>query len=653
MARNKTWHDDVFFGLHFDLHAGAGDTVLGSELTHEHLRERLERVKPDWIQCDCKGHPGYTSWPTKVGSTSPGVVRDALRIHRDVTRELGIPLVMHYSGVWDSRALELHPEWAVIDAQGKASPNATCRLSAYRDELLIPQLIELVRDYEVDGFWVDGENWASAPCWCERCLAEWAKRSGGLPVPRSAEDAHWDAWLAMARDLFTAYVTAYTDAVHAVNPNCTVCSNWMYTVRQPEPVSAPVDYLSGDYDWIWSTDRAAVEGRVLDGRGLSWDLMAWGFTKTGDHHNPMPWSTKPVVHLCQELAEVVALGGAVEIYQPPQRTGWIVDWHMDTFGDVGRFCRERRELCWHSTSRSQAVIWHLVDSYYAANDPLYNYGGAVQPIEGALHMLLETGRSTDILTEADAVAATDGYRLVVLPEATRLSPEVQAALEAFAAGGGQVILTGAHLASEVPALVGATPAGEPIESLYLAVDGMAAPVYGGWQPVAAAAGVEVVAGAMSQPEVGKEADLPTVVTRRAVGHGAITAIHGPLFRNYFQAHFPLVRRWFAGLVADLGIDWEVTLDAPARLEPIVRELDGRLTINLLNRGAGEMLMPRRVIVEELAPVLNAVVTVRCPEPRGLLAVPEDPMVRWQWADGLLTLRLPRVDVHTVVAIEPR
>ena len=89
---NSNWHENVFFGIHNDLHATASDTDLGRELTPELLRERLLRTHPDWVQTDCKGHPGYTSWPTKVGSTSPGVVKDALRIYRDVTRELGIKL---------------------------------------------------------------------------------------------------------------------------------------------------------------------------------------------------------------------------------------------------------------------------------------------------------------------------------------------------------------------------------------------------------------------------------------------------------------------------------------------------------------------------------------------------------------------------------
>ena len=37
------WHENVFFGIHNDLHATAFDTELGRELTPEMLRERLLR----------------------------------------------------------------------------------------------------------------------------------------------------------------------------------------------------------------------------------------------------------------------------------------------------------------------------------------------------------------------------------------------------------------------------------------------------------------------------------------------------------------------------------------------------------------------------------------------------------------------------------
>ena len=43
----SNWHEDVFFGIHNDLHATASDTELGRELTPELLRQRLLETHPD------------------------------------------------------------------------------------------------------------------------------------------------------------------------------------------------------------------------------------------------------------------------------------------------------------------------------------------------------------------------------------------------------------------------------------------------------------------------------------------------------------------------------------------------------------------------------------------------------------------------------
>jgi len=648
------WHEHVFFGIHYDLHANADDTELGRELTAGHLRQRLLRVRPDWIQADCKGHPGYTSWPTAVGSTSPGVVKDALRIHRDVTAELGIKLGMHYSGVWDSRAIELHPDWARRDQAGQPDPNMTCRLSGYDAELMIPQMLEIVEKYDVDGFWVDGENWASKPCWCDRCRAEFTRRTGSTAIPTAAGQPDWDAWLAFHRDLFVEHVTRYADAIHARKPACLVCSNWMYTVRQPDPITAPVDYLSGDYDWAWGANRAAVEGRVLDGRGKTWDLMAWGFTKTGTMGANPPWAMKTATHLCQELAEVIALGGAVMIYNTPQRTGWLTDWHQDLLAEVAGWCRARQDACFGTQSASQAAILHLADHYYSCNQPLFNYKEAIQPVEGALHALLETHRSTDILTEDAALRRLGDYALVVVPEQTRLSPAIIAALEAFAQAGGHVLLSGARLAAECPALAGVAPDGEPITSpsTYLPADNRAVPVSGPWQPVRPLPGTEVLAHRLSQQEPGKDTTGQAIVTRRRVGGGSVTAIHGPIFRDYFLGHYPLLRQFIGGLIERLGIPWEVTVEAPPRLELIVRRKEDALVINLVNRGAGEALSPNRVIVEELPPVDDVVLRIRRDSaPRAVSLMPGEASVDWEFSRDTLTIRVKRIEIHSAIVIE--
>jgi len=657
-TRRPNWHEDAFFGIHYDLHANEGDTVLGAELTEEHLQARLERVRPDWIQCDCKGHAGYTSWPTAVGSTSPGVVRDALRIHRDVTKRMGSPLGVHYSGVWDSRAVELHPEWAVVGPDGKQDQRMTCRLSVYDNELLIPQMLELIDKYSVDGFWVDGENWAAGPCWCDQCRAEFARRTGLGSAPAKAGEDHWECWLAFHRDLFVEHVARYADAVHARKPDCMVCSNWMYTIRQPEAVAAPVDYLSGDFSPAWGADRAALEGRLLDCRGLPWDLMAWAFAKSGSMGDDPPWCMKTATHLCQECAEVVALGGAVMIYAKPQRSGWLVGWHHEVLAEVADFCRARKDPCFQSKTASEVAVLHLADHYYTCNDPLYNYGGAVHPVEGALHALLENHLSTDLLTEDAALARLQDYRLVVVPEQTRLGAELLAKLTDFAEAGGNVLLSGAHLAADYPDLVGAAPdgndafAGTSWGVVDLPVAGEAVGVCGEWTGVMPAAGTEVVATALSEHELAKEDTGRAVVTQRPLGKGSVIAVHGALFRNYFLGHYPALRRLIGGLVDRFGIEWTVDLDAPRHLEVVLRRKDGKLLGNLLNRGAAETLSPQRVMIEALTPVEDVTVRIRCPqEPVSVSLVPVDTTIDWTYADGVVTVNVPRVEIHNVVVVE--
>ena len=653
------WHEDAFFGIHYDLHAGPSDTELGRELSVDHLVERLERVMPDWIQCDCKGHEGMTSWPTKVGYTSPGVVQDSLKIHREATRKLGIPLGMHYSGVWDTQAMEHHPDWARLDADGTPDHRdmgdwalSTSRLSGYTEEYMIPQLLEIMDTYDVDGFWVDGENWASKPDWREACQQEFTARTGITEIPRASGDAHWREWLDFHRDLFVEHVTAYANAVHERKPECLVVSNWMYTMRQPEAIAAPIDYISGDFDSKWGADRAAVEGRMLDGRDVSWDLMAWGFTKATPHHDAQPWILKSATQLAQEAAECVALGGAVMIYDTPQRTGWLTDWHQDTLAEVARFCRARKEICFKSDSRSQAAVIHSVADYYDKVNGTYAFATNNLPIEGALHIMLEQQISTDVMIDSAFLQHHDRYQLVILPERSKVSPDLHAALDAFVRNGGHLIVSGATCSTDYPDWVLATPEGDPIEPFtYVPVAQRAVGIKGPWQPVTPGEGTDVWVHAMTQQERTKDETDRAIVTHNALGKGSVTAIHGAIFEDYHSGHPPLTRAFMRSLVDRLGIAWEVEITGPPSLEVVTRTQGDHLAINLINRGAGETLSPHRPQFDELTPIERVLVQVRRDEcPRRVSFEPSADPVTWSWQDGVVSIVVPSVRIHDIVVI---
>jgi hypothetical protein len=93
---------DSFFGVHFDFHSNQTALGIGERLNDNEIQAFLRTVKPDFVQCDVKGHGGYSSYPTKYGFATPSMKKDILRIWRDVTKKENVALYAHYSGILDA-----------------------------------------------------------------------------------------------------------------------------------------------------------------------------------------------------------------------------------------------------------------------------------------------------------------------------------------------------------------------------------------------------------------------------------------------------------------------------------------------------------------------------------------------------------------------
>jgi hypothetical protein len=52
---------EAFLGIHFDFHAGDDCDRVGARTTPEMVQTVIDKVRPDYIQIDCKGHRGYSS----------------------------------------------------------------------------------------------------------------------------------------------------------------------------------------------------------------------------------------------------------------------------------------------------------------------------------------------------------------------------------------------------------------------------------------------------------------------------------------------------------------------------------------------------------------------------------------------------------------
>jgi hypothetical protein len=280
---------------------------------------------------------------------------------------------------------------------------------------------------------------------------------------------------------------------------------------------------------------------------------------------------------------------------------------------LAEFCRARKEFCFRTETVPQAAVLHLASHYYATNPHLFHIETGIPEIEGALHVLLETQRPTDLLFEDGVLDAARlaGHKLVVAPEQTRLQPDIIAALEKFASAGGQVILSGAHLSRECPDFVGAEPVGETLPELKLPVGKECAVAVGGpWQVVKPRKGTKALGYRLSGWEPVEHVTGDVVVTQRKIGAGSIVAIHGPVFRDYYHGHYPQLREFLRLLVQSLKIDWLVQVKAPPQIEVVARQKDGRLLVNLVNRGAAETLSHTHVMTEDINPVRNVVLRIK-------------------------------------------
>jgi hypothetical protein len=639
--QSANWRRELYFGIHYDLHATADDTELGSRLTAEHLRAELQRIRPDWVQCDCKGHPGYTSYPTRVGTSSPGIVRDALRIHRDVTRELGMPLVVHYSGLMDGRAIELHPEWAVLKADGSHDELRICPRSDYRDELLVPQLLEIVREYDVDGIWVDGDNWASQPCWCERCSVAY-----GAEPPREEADPDWHSWLAFHRASVIAHINAYRVAVREADPTVAVASNGTGSAFAPGDLETDVDWLSAD---MAPTVSVLLAVRSFAHHGLPWEVMTWGFITPFPGH-PITDQKSPT-QLRRELALGLSCGGGASVYELSERSGHLVSWRQQTLADLGAWARERRPVVEDTTSVPQVAVLHSERHHYLHAPPLFLPGDGDQPVTGALHALLDARMHVDVINEEELGRRGAEYALIVVPEQEDLSAMAIERLTDYARAGGRVVVSGARVAEVLPELTGAKPSGEPIHDHVLLRSGETSfKASGSWQPVE-----PTTATAVSRLLRGWEPTDETddvVITANDVGSGRVVAVHGTLFTHHATYNVPRSRDLIVELCRLTGAELDLAVDSAPGVHVTLRRKDSQTIVHLVNMDGWHPLAPVTTHVDSIRPTGLITVRLRTAQPPASVHLaPGGEVLTSSYADGWMTVHVPTVDIHAAVVFE--
>ncbi len=672
MTYKGKWHgDDKYFGLHYDLHAGANDTVLGTRCSEDELVPMLKIMAPDFVQTDCKGHPGYTSWFSKVANASvpEGLTHDAMAQWRAATRILGLPLHCHYSGVWDQAAGAKHPDWCVVTADGKGAgapfgQNAgaptyekMCPRSPYLDELMIPQMLELIDRYEVDGFWVDGDLWAVEPCYCDKCRAAWTQQTGIAEPPTTFEDPNWPRWWNFTRESFYEVVTKYCDAVHNHKEGVLVCSNWLQTFKNPGKPAVPTDWISGDNSWVWGLDGSRCEARFLSTRGKPWDIMLWNFYCSHGMGQPeSPWTVKPPEMLMQESAVLLASGGNVQIYEhPPVRDGRLVEWRQKRMAEVSEFVKARREVCQHTDSLPQIAVLHSEHHLYAdvrGNNMMWNVDAS--PVQGAVFAMLENSYGVDILDEWALLPRLTEFPMIVVPEQTDMSAEMVDALKKYTQEGGALLVSGSGMynrfGSEFLGFAGEETENDKCFDIP-ANDGSVPLFSKEWRLGTTTTGTAL--GNIGRGSLLEDKIMPNpAAVINQVGKGQVLYVPTALFRDFAHNRYPMTRSFIGEITAKLLPNPVIRVKAPTCIDVTLRQREDEIIIHFVNRISGIPNTPNNGAIDEIPPVGPIIIRLNMEKaPKNVTSVFDANNADWQWNAGVLTIQVSSVYIHSAVVVE--
>ncbi len=640
-TKKKLSRTESFWGLHFDRHSQLTDKHLGASLTEGMVDSLLTLGRPDYIQVDSKGHPGVSSYPTTVGQQVESYDKDPLALIRKVTKEKGVSLYVHHSGVMDINYVRLNPEEGRRLPDGSPDGQNTSLWGNYADNLLIPQIKELAIRYGIDGVWIDGESWAVYPDYHPLAIKDF-KAQTGLAVPLTKDDDHYKEFLEFNRRKFLSYIKYYTNEIHKVAPSFEICSNWAFSAMMPEllPEDIELDFLSGDYDPDNSLNTANWNARCLSGQGLPYDLMAWSFVR--------PSIPKTALQINQEAASVISLGGGCQVYF---RQNEDMSFQPASFGiikDIADFMLPRREFCKDISIIPQVGLFYSTEGWKESVDDIYRPFG-VDDIRGIMDALLDGQQSVEVLMTHHLKEKMSSYPLIVVPEWRKMENDMVTSLKEYVRNGGKLLVIGSSSTKQFEDLLGVSRKKEPVKiSLPMGYDDRFVVVDGTYREVTCGVDTKEMARFYGTNDFRYPSGV--VATVRKYGKGSIGGIYVDLGKTYLSNTSPVIRDLLADMIAELQPDLMVGVEGSHKVNLVTTSKNNKLLIQLINT-SGDHANAKVKGIDEIPVLQDLNVTVAMKKKPAYVKVqPEGYKLDFSYKSGQVNFILPRLEIHNIIEI---
>lgn len=607
-----------FFGLHFDFHAD-NETEIGTRTTPEDIGWFVEQTKPDFVQCDCKGHPGNASYPTKVGHAADNLRTDNLRVWCDTLKKYKVPVYVHYSGVVDQWYTKHDPENAAWDEAGNPRDSISL-FGDYCENYMIPQLKELIEEYGIDGAWIDGDEWAVKPDHSPKAK------------PYFSEDMTPPERNQILRKAFYRHVQKYVDALHEWKPDFKISSNWLYTGEAPDRPEVNIDFISGDYKSNNSVHAARFDTRCIANQGKPWDLMAWSFY----HDMKSCFAEKSAVQLMQEAAVVLAMGGGFQLYIQQNADGSARHIRNPKFREISEFVHKRR-LNYGKKTKAQVATYYSATSAYAENPEDLVFQAKARALKGITNCVLDAQYTCAVVLQHQW-ESFDQYEIIIVPEWKQLTDVEIERLTDYARRGGKLVITGADLAVRI--------GGYPKENIQKAATKAIADKDGSFIKfrsdfVDLGQGDGTIYSNMDL----RDAELPGWYTQ-ACGAGSITYIPFHLGEVYGEIKNFILQQYLKEILHTLAKPHIVVNEKDVDIT--VQETETGILINLINMRQGRHSL-EYCIYDHVPEIYDVELTLDQEYRRVDMPLGED--FEYHTCHGKTVIKLKKLEIHSILTLE--
>lgn len=420
-----------FRKIHLDFHNSPLIDDLGADFTADQFAGRLAHAHVNYVVCFAKCHHGMCYYNTRKGRKHPALKFDLLGEQIEACHRRDIAVSGYLSVVWEEDAARLHPEWQQLGPDGMPRHKipgdrwaTVCLNSPYIDKILIPQTMEVVEGYDVDGMWFDMVHLDDNACYCRWCRARMKKMGLSYDDPR-------DCFAHTAASVYE-FLDKCSDAIWSAKPGIDIEYNSQVRFNPRGALS----YITGFEIECTPSERGYLYFGMFARHARNYGLPTRGVTPRF-HRIWGDWgSVKNIAQLRWETATMLANGSACSVGDQMHPRCFLDELTYQRIGDV--FAEVEAREPWCRDAQPQAEIAVLVD------DDITDFGIAKAPdaVWGVTRMLVESHCQFNII---DTQADISSYSLLILPDNRMIDAGVATKIRDYVQKGGKVIASGAAL----------------------------------------------------------------------------------------------------------------------------------------------------------------------------------------------------------------